>query len=572
LNATATIHAAASVDGESPTSQAMNAKRAPQVDADFQVTRGSFRQFQYDSFAGTVQYLDSGMTVDATLQQNPTTSISAKGYVPTAIFKPVSPEARAAAHNAPIAPEDRVDLHIESTPMDLGFVQGFTSQLTNVAGTLQAKIDIAGSASDPHPTGFVTIQKGAFTVPATGVPYRDLNGRIDFEEGRVHVGAISVLDNHFNALNISGDLAVHENEVGSVRVYVHADDFKVIDNKMGNLRVNTDLELGGELRAPRLDGDLGVTTGTVNIDTVLAAIGDSAYATTQTEYKEAAAQVPVLATAPQPFTLSMALEALAMNVHVTVPNDLIVKANDLSTPGSPLGLGAMNVTLGGDVRATKMAGDDLVLVGSINTVRGTYTFQGRRFDILRDGTIRFTGDSVRDLDPLLDIRARRLIQAVEARVNIRGSLKQPEVVLESTPPLEQADILSLIVFNQPLNQLGEGQQVALSQRAAQLATGALAGALGQSVEEPLNLDIFEIGAASGSNNAELTIGQQLGQNLFVKIEQQFGNQSQTNFVLEYELTRWLRLRTNALQSSATQQQVFQRVQDSGVDLLFFFSY
>ncbi len=70
----------------------------------------------------------------------------------------------------------------------------------------------------------------------------------------------------------------------------------------------------------------------------------------------------------------------------------------------------------------------------------------------------------------------------------------------------------------------------------------------------------------------MTVGQQLGQNLYVKVEQGIGGENQTNVILEYELTRWLRLRTNMLQGSNTQQQMFQRAQGSGVDLLFFFSY
>src|SRR5205085_11169667 len=117
--------------------------------------------------------------------------------------------------------------------------------------------------------------------------------------------------------------------------------------------------------------------------------------------------------------------------------------------------GAVSVTLGGDLRATKDRGGPMRLVGTVNTVRGFYDFQGRRFTILRDGTIRFAGTD--DLDPLLDIRAERVIQAVTANVNVRGTLKQPDIVLSSTPPLEQADILSLIVFNQPINQVSEGQ-------------------------------------------------------------------------------------------------------------------
>ena len=72
------------------------------------------------------------------------------------------------------------------------------------------------------------------------------------------------------------------------------------------------------------------------------------------------------------------------------------------------------------------------------------------------------------------LTTERLIQGVTANVNLRGTLDKPEMVLSSTPPLEQADMLSLIVFNQPINQLGEGQQVSLAQRAQQLATGVVA--------------------------------------------------------------------------------------------------
>jgi len=71
---------------------------------------------------------------------------------------------------------------------------------------------------------------------------------------------------------------------------------------------------------------------------------------------------------------------------------------------------------------------------------------------------------------------------------------------------------------------------------------------------------------------QLTVGQQLGQNLYVKVEQGIGDASQTNVILEYELAKWLRLQTNVLQGATTQQQLFQRMQGSGVDLLFFFSY
>jgi len=162
---------------------------------------------------------------------------------------------------------------------------------------------------------------------------------------------------------------------------------------------------------------------------------------------------------------------------------------------------------------------------------------------------------------------------VTANVNVRGTLKQPEIVLSSNPPLEQADILSLIVFNQPVNSLGEGQQISLAQRAEAMAAGAATGQIAKSIGNALNLDTFEINLApENGGGPNVAIGQQVGENLYVKVEQGIGDASQTNIVLEYELTKWLRLRTNVLQGSSTQQQLFQRLQGSGADLLFFFNY
>ena len=554
---TGTLNASATVSGTTA---------APDVKGHFTIDQGGFQQYRYDSFGGTVNYAGAGLTLDTKLQQNPATYLTAKGYLPVALFKSGAAAAdRAAAHGAPVAEGDRIDLHVESTPIDLGLIQGFTTSLTKVTGTLQAKIDVTGSAADPHPTGAITVDKAAFTVAPTGVSYSNLQGKIDLQADKLHIDHIVVLDNHQSSLSITGDLAIHELQVGGVKLYVTANDFKVIDNRMGNVRINSNLEIGGELRAPRITGDAGISTGQVSLDEVLA-LTDSAYATEQAEYvtTPAASGTPPV---PSP------IEAMTMDVRVTVPDDLVVKASELRTPGAPVSLGAINITLGGDLRATKAAGQQIALVGAVNTVRGTYDFQGRRFEILRDGTVRFDGEPLNEMDPILDLRTRRIIQGVEARVNVRGTIKAPDIELSSTPPLEQADILALIVFNQPLNTLGEGQQISLAQRAQQFATGQLAGALSSSIENALGLDTFEINTAPDSGAAaSVTIGQQLGQNLYVKVEQGIGGQSETNFILEYELTRWLRLRTNVLQGSSTQQSLFQRAQGSGADLLFFFSY
>src|SRR3972149_1660864 len=99
-----------------------------------------------------------------------------------------------------------------------------------------------------------------------------------------------------------------------------------------------------------------------------------------------------------------------MDVSLIVPDDLIVKATSLQTPGSPVSIGAFTITMGGDLRATKEPG----------------------------GRVRLAGGGP---------PARRNPPA------------------PTPPPPDPADIMSLIMFNQPINQLGEGQQIALADRA-----------------------------------------------------------------------------------------------------------
>src|SRR5262245_39171406 len=541
-------------------------REQPIVNGEFKVAPGGFRQFTYDSFGGTVRYEGSGATIDTKLQQNAEQWITAKGFVPATLFagkKADQSEPPVTGHIEAVDPADRIDLAVDSSPLGLGIIQGFTTEVTDVQGTLEAHVRVTGAAGDPHPSGSITLANGALTVASTGVPYSHIAGRIDLQPDRVHIDQITALDNRDNALSVTGDLAVHAREVGDFHLWINAEDFKIVDNKLGNVRVQSALELAGELTSPEIRGDFGVSTGRLNLDEVMAQI-PSVYSTEAiADPNTTAAQ----AKASEQQNRSV-FDALRMNVRIFVPDDLIVNSRGSQVPGAPIDLGALNITLGGDLTATKDPGGSVRLRGAVNTIRGIYEFQGRRFDVVREGGIHFEGTE--DFDPRLDLRTRRLINGVDAHVDIVGTLKQPRVQLSSTPPLEDADILALVVFNQPLNELGAGQQSTLVERAQSLATGAVVGTLSKSIAKALNLETFEFDVAS-STGPQLTIGQQVGPNLYVKVQQPVGETATTNLLVEYAFTNWLRLQTNVQQGSNTQQSQFQRSQGSGADLIFLFS-
>jgi len=257
---------------------------------------------------------------------------------------------------------------------------------------------------------------------------------------------------------------------------------------------------------------------------------------------------------------------------VGVPSSLVLKGSNLRPVNAPIDIGDITVTVGGAVQIRKPPGGKVRLVGEVNTVRGNYQFQGRRFEILRDGRIRFTGTE--EIDPLLDLRARRLISGVETFIRIQGTLTQPELTFASNPPQDQADILSLIVFNAPVNELGEGQQISLAERAAALAGGYLASGLTRSIADALRLDEFEIQAQGEQGlGPTLSIGEQVGGRTYFRVRQGFGAEQATEFILEYQIAEYLRLQGAVAETAGgTQRVTFRRIERGGLDLIFFFSY
>jgi translocation and assembly module TamB len=301
-----------------------------------------------------------------------------------------------------------------------------------------------------------------------------------------------------------------------------------------------------------------VESGAVDVARVLEQAAADPYATDTAALDEAP---------PSPI-----LDALDLTLGVAVPGNLTLRGNDLRPANAPIDIGDMNVTVGGAIQIRKAPGERPRLVGEVNTIRGSYTFQGRRFDIMRDGRIRFDGTD--ELDPLVDLRARRIISGVETIVRVQGTMRQPELSFSSRPPLDQADILSLIVFNVPINQLGEGQQVSLAEYAGALAGGYLVSGLTRSIGEALELDEFEIQAEGARGlGPTLSIGEQVGERLFFRIRQGFGAQEATEFILEYQIAEFLRLQGAVAETTGgTQRVTFRRIERGGLDLIFFFSY
>ncbi len=557
----------------------------PVADVELSVTGGAARDFKFERLGGRLHHDDRGAKVELRLDQSPTAWVTADATLPN--VRILGDEQ---ARNA--AP---IDVRVASSPLDLGLVQMFTTAVQQATGTARADLRATGTIGAPVLSGALTVQNGAFVLTGTDTRLQGLEAALRLHEDQVSIDTLRVLDGDGHPLSATGTVGLAERRVGSVNVNVDAQDFRVMNSRFGKLSLDVDLKMAGELAALKVQGDVRVRDGRIEVDRVLEEMGSTAYATESVPIdqttgpivpgpepspplpakaagRDASATAPVepASTPAVPETPSL-FDSVTVDAHLRVPNNLVLRGDDVKAAEGGFSVGNLNLTVGGDIRATKAPGARPVVVGTIRTIRGMYEFQGRRFDLQRDGTVSFKGPD--PTDPTLDITGHREISGIDARVRVHGTAKRPELDISSAPPLDEADVLSLIVFNRPLNELGEGEKGAVGQAAATMVGGLVAAPLAEALRGVLDVDLLEISAGGEAGGGpSVAIGNQIGERVFAKVRQQFGAADVTEFLLDYELTELLRLQTSVVEGAQTNRVPGRVIEQSGVDFVFVVKY
>jgi autotransporter translocation and assembly factor TamB len=527
---------------------------SPDVRAALTITNGTVEGVAYESLAGKVDYRDGQATIDMTLTQTAANTLTAKGTIPIAAGDDASGSG--------------MNVKIQSEGIELALAQLFTSELTAVTGTGQFDLTLTGPAKRPEINGTVVLAGGGFDVSATGARYHELAARLRFDRSRLQIDELHMLDRDGHPLTAEGGVDVFAGATGrTVDVRIHADEFRLLDNDFGDIGVDIDLRATGTLTAPKIDGTLRVSHGSLEVGRILETTTSDAYRSGTEPANGSGSNGAAPAQAPSSGGLFSQAE---LALQVLMPDNLVLRGRDMRVGAAGVGAGDMNVIAGGSFDIAKPAGGGVRVLGVVEIVRGYYTFQGRRFEVERGSTVRFRGD--RPPNPTLGITAEREISGVTAQVAIAGTVSQPRLTLSSRPPLDESDILSLIVFNRPVNDLGGMERVSLAERAGSLAAGALAAPIADSVARALNLDVFEIQTTSGAGlGPSVALGSQIGTRLYVGIKQEFGRSEASSVSLEYRVNRLLRVVTS-LAYSAVQTQAARRTDGSGIDLIFVVRY
>jgi len=230
-----------------------------------------------------------------------------------------------------------------------------------------------------------------------------------------------------------------------------------------------------------------------------------------------------------------------LDIEVVITDDLRI-----------IGYG-MDIKLGGSMVIGRGFDEDHVpgpsIKGEIQVRDGTLKVMNRVFDVER-GKIKFT-ESV-PANPNLDLMLETQVGAYLVRILVSGQAADPVIELTSEPDLSEEDIMAVLLFGQPMNDLDNDQRGRMQEendpaKELQKNLAGLAMAFGtkglqDSMSDSFGVDMVQMGSDS-SGDTTLMVGKFITPDIVLKYNQSL-EKSGTYFMnLEYSLNRYFKVIT-----------------------------
>jgi len=409
-------------------------------------------------------------------------------------------------------------LQLRADAFDLRFLPALSPAVVReLDGHLTADLRLSGPRHRLRPEGIVDVEARRILLVASGVPFEDVTVRVRGDAAGIELYDLSLRGGD-GLLRGRGRLAFEEGRPGRLQGQLEFSDFLAVRRPAYEASLAGVLDIGGTADRPSLVGALDVVRAIVRPGLLPGEVAVAAVDPTIEILGHAAATPGEgLSGVESPMT------RIAARVDVRLARNAWIRLPDAQ------------IELAGDLRIVKPAFEDAQVSGTIRLVRGWYAFQGRRFT-LAEGIFVFAGES--PPDPAIDVRAIHRAGAYTVTVQITGTAARPTLQLTADPPLEQADILAVLLFGRPAHELGQAEGLDLQRQALSLASSYVIPELQTAVMDTLGLDLFELSGES------IRAGRYVTRDVFISIAQQFGTIPAQSVAVEYGLTRRLSLRAS----------------------------
>lgn len=380
---------------------------------------------------------------------------------------------------------------ITTNIQNLDFIADLIPEVQELEGRLTGNMALGGSLESPVFRGRLALVEGAAKLERPGLDLKDIH--VEFTgrgENGIRLTAHAVSEG--GELNIDGTSDLRA-KAATADITVKGKNFRVINTYEAQVDASPDLTIA--LREKQIDvgGELVIPNAQIKLKTLpesAVTVSDDQVVITSKEQEKASA-------APD--------RAIFTRVR-------IVLGDKVNFDGF-----GFKSRIQGNILAVDKPGEPTTGSGELKIIDGEYRAYGQGL-VIEKGRLLFSGGPIGQ--PGLDVKAvRRPEEGVTVGVLVRGTLKQPDFKLFSTPSMTQGNQLSYLVLGRPMNQTSGDEGSAVSRAA--LALGLRGGnAVAEKISGGLGFDQFgvdtgEAGAGTNPEQASFVVGKYLSPKLYV---------------------------------------------------------
>lgn len=415
-----------------------------------------------------------------------------------------------------IPPEGALNGQVNAA-IDAKLLNGmFAPDITQrIAGKLDANCQLRGTLTHPELQGSARITNASYEHDLLGIVLQNINAELKASGKQVTLVNASFTDGDKGRASASGSINI-ASLASPVNINLLLNKFYLLHRDSLNMRAQGNVSITGSLQAPVLGGNIAIDRANIIIpDRIPPSI---------TQLNTTRINVPpALKAIPKPPSKGGSTSLLDLKLVLDFPNRVYLRGQGLDTE------------LSGKLTITGNASAPLIN-GALHTVRGRYQFAGQSFE-LTSGIASFRGAV--PPSPFLDITAEAPADDITAQVHFTGTLDTPKIVITSTPPLPQDEVLSRLLFGKNLKTISPTQAYRLVSVTQQMMGNNSESNMLDRVRGMLRLDDLDI-KQNDQGNSAVGVGKYIQKGVYVGAQKNLTtNGGKAN--VEINLTRHITL-------------------------------
>lgn len=378
-----------------------------------------------------------------------------------------------------LEPQGQQDLplHLDIQGMwDLRFLRLFIDPVDHrFDGKLIADLNVRGSAQKPAFIGELKLTEGVYNNSVTGTQLEEITLTLQgsgqsllVRDSRARVGDDGVL-------SLNGAIHWEEQrrqEPDAISLTLEARNAMILHRQDLQGEIQGQLKVEGSFAELWVSGEMEITP--------LNASVESAMSTSIPEIKVTEVS------AEKPASSSSSLPIIHLDITLIADRQAYLRGRGLDTE------------LGGRIQIQGTATDPQYQ-GIFTTRRGRIELFGKRF-VLQNGEVRFNNDGV-----ILRIPAIYTTSDIEIRAELYGTADSPQLKLSSIPSRPQDEILALLIFDKPIDQITAFEAIRLAAAVRTLSSGGGFDPV-DSARQMLGVDALTIDNTDTESGSGLSVG------------------------------------------------------------------